>query len=240
MRDLYNIYRQLNFYDHQKDLYRHTAYFYRMNPGTRLSLPANGIFNFEECLWFLNRDYDDCMHSIDSNTLHKATRIDEKPCLLSITGDDKQIQAIVLQGETGHREGAAAFIRQWFDLDRDLTPFYTLLQTHKKLAYMADSFYGLRRIGIPDIFEALCWSIIGQQINLSFAYRMKRRLTERYGTHLSYEGKQHWLFPQPAVLAGADVDELRAMQFSQKKAEYLIGLAQLFASGKLSRAILES
>ena len=35
---------------------------------------------------------------------------------------------------------------------------------------------------IPDLFEASYWSIIGQQINLIFACKLKRIFTEVYGT----------------------------------------------------------
>lgn len=43
---------------------------------------------------------------------------------------------------------------------------------------MTASYKGVRFIGIPDIFEAICWAIIGQHINLKFAYTLKRRLVE--------------------------------------------------------------
>lgn len=44
-----------------------------------------------------------------------------------------------------------------------------------------DEFYGLRNIGIPDLFEAIVWGILGQQINLAYAYTLKRRLVETFG-----------------------------------------------------------
>jgi DNA-3-methyladenine glycosylase II len=72
----------------------------------------------------------------------------------------------------------------WFDLERNMDPFYSLLRHDVRLFYMADAFAGLRIVGIPNLFEALCWSITGQQINLTFAYKLKRRLVETYGTHL--------------------------------------------------------
>ena len=36
-----------------------------------------------------------------------------------------------------------------------------------------EQYYGLRTLGIPDLFEALSWGIIGQQINLTYAYTLK-------------------------------------------------------------------
>jgi DNA-3-methyladenine glycosylase II len=130
------------------------------------------------------------------------------------------------------------YIADWLDLGRDMRPFYELLRKDKRLAYMCETFGGLRLIGIVDLFEALSWSIIGQQINLTFAFRLKRRLVEKYGERLDFEGEAYYLFPNYAALAGATVEELREMQFSRSKAAYLIGLAASFAKGELSMEIL--
>jgi len=136
-------------------------------------------------------------------------------------------------------ESVRDYITGWLDLGRDLSPFYTLLKKDRRLAYLPAEYKGLRLVGIADLFEALAWSIIGQQINLRFAYTLKRRLVEAYGERLIYEGETYYLFPSFDQLAGATVPALRAMQFSESKARYLIGLSEAFAGGELSRAILD-
>jgi DNA-3-methyladenine glycosylase II len=45
-------------------------------------------------------------------------------------------------------------------------------------------------------------------------------------------------FPTPAVLAEASLDALRAMQFSARKAEYIVGLARELAVGRLDLSAL--
>jgi DNA-3-methyladenine glycosylase II len=95
-------------------------------------------------------------------------------------------------------------------------------------------------IGIPNLFEALCWSIIGQQINLTFAYRLKRRLVEHYGKSISYNGNDYHLFPEPVALAKADIITLRNMQYSQKKAEYVVGISEIFNEGTINKSILQN
>ena len=69
-----------------------------------------------------------------------------------------------------------SFIWEWFDLVRDLNLFYELAKGDTLLKKTVQEFHGLRVIGVPDLFEALCWGILGQQINLAFAYTLKRRL----------------------------------------------------------------
>ena len=93
-------------------------------------------------------------------------------------------------------------------------------------------------MNIPDVFEALVWSIIGQQINLTFAYKLKRELVEKYGTPVNYEGGLIHAFPKPDALAVLTIDELRDMQFSRQKAAYIINAAAIFRDGNLSKEIL--
>jgi DNA-3-methyladenine glycosylase II len=183
------------------------------------------------------------MHTVKGNAILKALRIDGQATLIRITADGDCLQAEILRGAGGAaprdgKEFIRNYISGWLDLERELTPFYQLLGRDKRLAYMCDAFRGLRLIGIVDLFEALSWSIIGQQINLTFAFKLKRRLVEKYGERLEFEGESYYLWPSYEVLAGVTVAELREMQFSQSKAAYLIGLASSFAKGELSREIL--
>lgn len=93
---------------------------------------------------------------------------------------------------------------------------------------------GLRPVGHPSLYETLVWGIAGQQVNTTFALELKRRLTEHFGTHLEWKGERYLAFPSVRRMSQVDPDQLRALQFSQRKAEYVIGLARQFASGDLS------
>ena len=213
------------------------ANFTAMNPNKTIRIPLPAAFSFKECLWFLNRNFDDCMHTITGDSILKALPIEGEKVLLQIREQKNALQITVLEGTTtkAKEQYLSAYVTDWFDIEKDITSFYSLLGKEKKLAAMASDYAGLRLLGIPDLFEALCWSIIGQQINLSFAYKLKRRLTERFGTSVTYEDKPYYIFPSPAVLAQADIQELREMQYSQKKAEYLTDLAGVFDRGELSK-----
>ncbi|MEM6805724.1 MAG: DNA-3-methyladenine glycosylase, partial [Bacteroidota bacterium] len=98
--------------------------------------------------------------------------------------------------------------------------------------------YGLRVVGVPDLFEALSWAILGQQVNLSFAYSMKARLIEKYGSYLEYEGRKFWAFPNPKTISKAHIDTLKSLSISQRKAEYLIEVAQQLVRGSFSKSSL--
>jgi len=106
------------------------------------------------------------------------------------------------------------------------------------LKRLAERYYGLRLIGIPDLFEALAWSVIGQQINLNFAYTLKKRLVEAFGEKVTGDGRDFCLFPSPETVAGLSPETLLKMQFSRNKTEYLVGIARRITSGELSKEII--
>jgi len=213
-----------------------------MDSQQTILIPTPPVFSFQECLWFLNRNYDDCLHLVTENAVLKAIATPFGDVLFRVSEQGNFLKIEVLAGASSSAcsDFLTAYVNEWFDMDRDLAPFYVHLKRDSRLAYMAEDFSGLRLMGISDMFEALCWSIIGQQINLTFAYKLKRRMVERYGRHIEWENQVFYVFPEPEVLANAEVTVLREMQFSQKKAEYVIGVARAFAEGTLSRALIEA
>jgi len=201
-----------------------------------LKIPKPTLFSFQECLWFLNRNYDDCLYEVRENSAIKLIRLGGEIALFEVKEADDFLTINILNKSNPNEATLKAYVSEWFDTTPDLAPFYELLAKEKDLAYMVKEYYGLRLIGIPDLFESLCWSIIGQQINLTFAYKCKRALVEKYSYKETYQGKDYYLFPEPEVLANVTVEELRLLQFSRQKSEYIIGIAKLFAENKISKA----
>ena len=202
----------------------------------KIPIPIN--FSFQECLWFLDRNYDDCLHEVRQNSVRKLLSIDNIPTLIEVFEEDNYLIIKILVGKSSENK-IVQFVKEWFDIDRDLTDFYQLLSQDSELSYMNVDYNGLRLLGIPNLFEALCWSIIGQQINLTFAYKLKRKITETFGSKLIYENNDYYLFPSPEIIANLQVSDLMPMQFSTRKAEYLIEIAKQFVSGNIAKSKLE-
>lgn len=80
-----------------------------------------------------------------------------------------------------------------------------------------------------SLYGSLMKSIIHQQLNLSFAHTLSSRFVQTYG----HESEGVWFYPSPETIAALSPEELREMQFSTRKAEYVIGLSQAIASGGL-------
>ena len=188
-------------------------------------------FNPEELLWFLSRGYDETIYKVEGRSIYRAFLADKEKILVKITPYNHVISIDWLQGLPN--ETVIDFISEWLDLETNLSGFYDLLRADPILDYMADDYKGLKLVGMPDLFEALCWAIIGQQINLTFAYKLKRRLVEKYGEFIDYEDTRYYLFPAPEVLMEATPEDLKTMQFSGSKASYLINMAAAFVSGDI-------
>jgi len=124
-------------------------------------------------------------------------------------------------------------VRRLLGLDADLAGFYARAANDPVLAPLVAPLFGLRPSITPDPFEMLVGAIAAQQVNLAFAFATRARLVRRFGEPRAFDGVTVYAFPAPEAVAGADVATLRAMQFSTRKAEYLIGLARAIADGKL-------
>ena len=90
-----------------------------------------------------------------------------------------------------------------------------------------------------DPFESLCSGIMSQQVSGAAASSIKKKFLSLFQPVLVGEENQaSRKFPQPIEVAAADVQRLRQAGLSQRKAEYIKGLAEKFASGELSAAML--
>lgn len=199
-------------------------------------------FSFDENLNYLSRSTNECLFKIQDHRVYKAVPLTEETPIIEISMEHKDFLTIRFLEDTPPstlgRAAVAHYVREWFDLDRDLVPFYEVAQNDNLLKKAVDSFYGLRIMGIPDLFEALCWGILGQQINLTFAYTLKRRLVEKFGRYVEHGGEKYWLFPSPTDIASLKVEDLVGLRMTVKKCEYLITVAQLMASEKLTKDLL--
>ena len=203
-----------------------------------ITLPAN--FDMNANLGYLTREKNECLYEIENNIITKVIAIGEMQSLVQISViDNQQMVVQFLNGsrpiEKGEREKIATYILEWFDLDNDLTPFYEMANADPLLKIPAQKFYGLRVIGIPDLFEALCWGVLGQQINLAFAYSLKRQFVESFGDSIEWKGKKYWVFPPYERIAQLEPTDLAAIKMTVKKSEYIIGIARLMANGELSK-----
>lgn len=206
-----------------------------------LHIPVPKEFNYETNLEFLRRSPRELLHTIEGDAVIKLLRIDGQEILFAIkAGTDELIVTFLNVNPTAiTKQAISSYITEWFDLETDLTPFYSMASKDKLLADLVRRHFGYRIIGQPDLFESLVWAVLGQQINLQFAYTLKQRFVEKFGGRFHWNERDHFLFPQPELVATLNDDLLLPLQFSRQKSKYTVNIGEAFASGVISKEKLK-
>lgn len=125
-------------------------------------------------------------------------------------------------------DGQAAKIKSIFHFDRPLDTISNHFEgTDLEQLFMDHA--GTPLIQSFSLYGTLMKNIIHQQLNLSFSHILTMRFVESFGT----EQDGVWKYPKPETIAALEVEDLRKLQFSGRKAEYVIGLSRSIVDGKL-------
>ena len=194
----------------------------------RFEIATPDPFHYERCLEYLNRSPLERSYRVIGQSIYKYHFTEEKGYLLQIKAKSDHLSVQVHNRELSKVEGnqLSQMVRFWFDLDTPLDQFYVSAKEDPIFDPLIQQYRGLRLIKIPDFFEAISWAIIGQQINLTFAYKLKQQFIQTYGPKIEWEGKLHYAFPSPKIIATLSIEQLKSLQFSRQKANYLISIAK--------------
>jgi 3-methyladenine DNA glycosylase/8-oxoguanine DNA glycosylase len=134
----------------------------------------------------------------------REVRIESAPGGVDVEPLDGEIRPVVL-----------TLLGAEFDLDafRPAEPY---------VAELVPRLRGFRPPISPDPFEMLVGAITAQQISLRAALAVRNRFVERFGVRAELA----YAFPTPERVAGAAPEELTALGFSGRKADYVLALAR--------------
>jgi DNA-3-methyladenine glycosylase II len=134
----------------------------------------------------------------------REIRIEAAPGGVDVDLLDEQTERVVLK-----------LLGAEFDLDgfRPVDPI---------LAELATRLRGFRPPLAPDPFEMLVRAITAQQISLRAALAVRNRFVERFGVRAELA----YAFPTMRRVAQATPEELTALGFSRRKADYVLGIAR--------------
>jgi DNA-3-methyladenine glycosylase II len=113
-------------------------------------------------------------------------------------------------------------VRKLLGVEFDLDGFYVFAQSDEVLGRLVGELWGLRPPIAVEPFESLVTSITAQQVSLHAAFAIRNRLIERFGVRAEHA----YAFPTRERLALTEPEELAALGFSRRKAEYVVGLAR--------------
>jgi DNA-3-methyladenine glycosylase II len=103
----------------------------------------------------------------------------------------------------------------------DLGAFYAWARGEPVLRELTRELAGFRPPLAPDPFETLVTAITAQQVSLHAAFAIRSRFIQRFGRRAA----QAYSFPTAQRLRRASEEDLLALGFSRRKAEYVLGLA---------------
>ncbi|KHD85628.1 DNA-3-methyladenine glycosylase family protein [Heyndrickxia ginsengihumi] len=193
------------------------------------TVAINGPYQFDLALQRLSLDPLHTVH-IEERTI-KMPIYNEVPEVAKIVAIGSMEQPVFkVEGEHLETKDAVleriATIFQWnanlAEIERHLsaTSLKPILTKHRGTPLVLDFSH----------FACLAKCIIHQQLNMAFA----RTLTERFVHTFGFEKDGVWFYPDAETIAERTVQELRELQFSERKAEYIIGLSKMIASGELN------
>lgn len=201
------------------------------SPEFALALPAG--FRADVVLAYLGRDPESPVERVRGDEVAKALVLEGAPAVLRIRFAEGAARcAVDAPGpptpEAMRRAHAVAV--RLLGMASDPAPFERLVGRRPALARLVGPRRGLRIPLTADAWECLMWTIVGQQVNLAFAYALRRTVVELAGEPV--DGMR--AHPTPAAVAALDYADLTARRFSRRKAEYVIDTARLLASDELA------
>ena len=190
-------------------------------------------FNFELTAgyhtYFQSRYGTDTM---EDGVYRRLLDLDDKLVLASVrsigTLDAPEL-ALELQGpelSPDDVESATDRVSWLLGVDQDLAPFYELGRADQAMAGLVEQFYGLHLPHTASVFEALVLAVLGQQISTSVARIIRTLLIETFGPSAEFDGETYYAFPRPASIWASSPAELHTMKLTQRKSEYVHGLAE--------------
>src|SRR5689334_18819483 len=167
-----------------------------------------------------------------------ARRPAELPAIVQRGDPPRAVLEVSREGPPARPSAAAAAARRLvarsLGAAADVEPFYRAGSGDPLLVASIRDFRGLRIAGSPSLWEALVTAILCQQVNLRFAYDIRREMALALGRRARLAGEVHVDFPSPESVARLTPRELRGFRLSRNKIAAIRGLARAFADGALA------
>jgi DNA-3-methyladenine glycosylase II len=189
-----------------------------------MDIPLRAPFDFTHTLGFL-RSFSPTAgeQRLTQDTLVKSWIVRGRPVTVSMKQDGERLVCTVDARlddttESALRDRIAAFV----SADEDLTELYALAARDERFAPVAKKLHGFHHPKFATPFEAACWSVINQRVQLAQARRMKAAIAARWGA----SGRD--AFPEAEVLARATEKEIGRVIGNERKARAVWAVAQAF------------
>ena len=170
--------------------------------------------------------------SLEGGVYRRLLDLGNKLVLASVqsvgTCDEPRL-TVELQGESLDSDEVSAATEQvkWIlGTNEELAPFYDIAKQDPTMSAIVDRFWGLHLPHTASVFEAMVQAITAQQVATNVAGIIRTLMIETHGPQQTFDKETFYAFPRPETLVGLSVDQLRELKLSQRKAEYVQGIAR--------------
>ncbi|MEO5734856.1 MAG: AlkA N-terminal domain-containing protein, partial [Rubrivivax sp.] len=203
----------------------------------RIDIALPGNFRVPDVLAFHGRDGQQVAERVADAELQKGLSWQGRPACLHIRFAPGRAfaQLDVAAPDTVLLQGAQAeferMVHRMLGLTQAVEAFESAFDKHHRLGPMIARQPGLRVPLAATPFEALVWAVAGQQISVTAALSLRRKMILAVG--LVHAGSGLHCHPDAAALAVLDDAKLRSAGFSQAKTRTVLGLARAITAGEL-------
>jgi DNA-3-methyladenine glycosylase II len=186
------------------------------------------------------RSGDRQIRAYSNGVFHQVLNVDSDLVLAKITSNGKiEKPKLVIELKSNspithnHVRKIKEIVDFSFNLNFNLCSFYKDIKNDSVMNQIIHQLYGLKNPTTLTVFESLVDSIVEQQISIKVAHVIEQRLTKKFGDLLQIDGNTFFAYPVPQNIAAASLGDIQQVGLSMRKAEYIHGVAQLIADGKL-------
>jgi DNA-3-methyladenine glycosylase II len=196
-----------------------------------LTLAARAPFRLDLTVWALRRRAHNRVDCLEDGVWRRVLVLGGDPVAIQVrqtrAGARPRIEVVAHSKSRAHpvREAVAGAVTRMLGLDRDLEPFYRIARRDRALAAMAERGRGMKPPRFASTFEAFANAVACQLVSLDAGLHVLNRVSEAYGFAAEVGGATMHSFADPARVARASEDRLRALGLSRSKGRYLIDLA---------------
>jgi DNA-3-methyladenine glycosylase II len=196
-----------------------------------IELPAG--FRHHDVLTFHQRDSQMVAERVEAEMLHKGLIWAGYPACLTIQFSNGCARASLAIDGTPAEDGDAALARmahRMLGLTQRVEDFERDYGQHHQLGALIGRKIGLRVPLTPTPFEALTWAITGQQISVSAAVSIRRKLIQVVGLQHS---SGLWCYPDARSITTMTEADLRQTGLSLTKVQTIKTLSELIEKNQL-------
>ncbi|WP_043931379.1 DNA-3-methyladenine glycosylase family protein [Bacillus sp. EB01] len=192
------------------------------------TIVIEGPYNFDRVLDRLSMDPLNAL-DLEKRTIKVPIKLDSEAFTAKVTATGTTEEpSFLIEAEYGDKERIIKRLGEVFQWEVPLKDIHEHFGK-TDLTIIFEEHVGTPLILDFDPFGCLLKCIIHQQLNMAFAIKLTERFVKKYG----FEKDGAWFYPDPETVAALTVEELRELQFSGRKAEYVIDIAKAVTEGGL-------